>query len=210
MNAKTLESNIEYSKVYVFPAASEVSVKLAELSETEDFKKIDGNRVIKTIEKKIEKDPNYLKNEKNLENEALGLISRLREIKIGPELVETARNVLDDEHAPNANLLKDLLKYVDTIGAVAEIVETSPEFASAEVRALKKYFERPENKELMDELINKNEVLSPLWWAVNIYLEANGIVGAEIFKVNGQWANFRSGVEEDPTLNEQQKEDTAA
>ena len=207
MNSITLESTIEFSKYFTFPAATETSVRLAELAQTEDIKKLEENRVIKSISAKLDKDPNYLKNEKNLENEALGLISRLREIKIGPELVETAKNVLTDEHAPNILLLKDLLKYADTIGAMGEIVETAPEYANPAVLALKKYFERPENKELMDELVNKNEILSPLWWAINIYLEANNIVGAERFQVNGYWENFRNGVEDDKTLNEQQKKE---
>ncbi|MBQ9609384.1 MAG: hypothetical protein IJV15_08080 [Lachnospiraceae bacterium] len=207
INQKTLEANIEYAKYFSFPAANETYLVLCDLARTDKIKTLKNNRMFDRISRAKAKNDKYIKDEKNVEKEALGLVARLREIKIGPELYELAKKVIDENNVPNPDDVFTLLKYTDTLSDVECVIKADKSWSSEEQLALKSYFEKPENKELMAELVNKNEILSPLWSAFNTYLEANGMVGASNFSQTQTWWLFREKIEGDENLTEQQKKD---
>ena len=207
MNRKTVEANIEYAQYLSFPAANATYLVLCDLAKTDKVKTLQENKMFDRISREKAKNANYFKDAKNVEKEALGLVTRLREIKIGPELIELAKKVINEDNTPNPDDVFTLLKYANTLSDVESVIKADKSWSSEEQLALKSYFEKPENKELMTELVNKNEILSPLWSALNTYLEANGMIGASNLSPTQTWWLFRDGVERDKDLTEQQKKD---
>ncbi len=207
LNRMTRERNVEYARVLSYPAASETYLVLCDLAKTDKVKTFQENKMFDRIAREKKKKPDYFKDAKNIEKEALGLVTRLREIKIGPELMDLAGKVISENVTPNPDDVFTLLKYTNTLADVENVIKADESWASEEQLALKNYFEKPENKELMTELVNKHEILSPLWTSFNTYLEANGMIGVGNLAPTQTWWLFREGVEEDKNLTEQQKKD---
>ena len=181
LNKHTLELEIEHAQQEEFSGADETYIMIRRLAQSDkgkQFKKSWNKR----MSEKLEKDKTYFDQDKNLEKEMNALVLGLREIPIGPALVDMCERNLTNDKVPNEDEFITLTKYAVAFSDIQSVLQSDPKWGSASHSLkLKAYLGREENKELLSEINSRLKVLAPLYKAVNRYTNSKGFIGAGVF-----------------------------
>ena len=201
------EEELVYAREMEFPSADEAFLVLKNLSKSQKVEKYKKNDLVSRINGKVKKDPDYLKKDQNVQNEAMDFMVRVREIHIGPELSDLARSIMVDNNVPTSDEAFLLFRYSDTILEMENVLTADSEHSEPAYVALKAYFEKPENKVLFNEIVNKHKLLEPFYTAVDHYFKSKGMVGASPFKVNAAFATEMEDIGDDKNLTRDEKDE---
>ena len=201
-----LEDDIDYATSEQYPMADRTYLVLRKYSDTVQARKYALSSLDYRIKEKKVKDPKYLDDAKNIEAEAIELLVRLREIKIGPEFVELVERLLKKRSTvPTEEELSTLLSYATAINDAKFVLQADPAFSDKEYLAIRDYFYKEENKQLLDELKEKYELLKPFYTAFDHFGQAYDLSSLRVFSMTDAYATEKNKIRDDKKLSADEK-----
>lgn len=186
LNERMEELELEHAIQEEFYAADANYIRIRKLFASDKCKKFDKS-YIKIMAEKSTKDKTYFDQDKNLEKEADDLLFGLREIPVGPALTDLCNRNIGDGAQQDDDELVTLITYAESIQRIDMIMTADAQWGSDQsLLKMKAYLNREDNKELLNEINARLEVLKPLFTAVNNFLRGYGFIGVGYLTRSGE------------------------
>ena len=208
-NRAIKDTEIEVAKTWDFPGADDTFLALRKMTKSEGIAALKKNDLASRVYEEKKKDPEYLNKDENVKKEATELLLRVNQIKVGPELLELSERLfdIDSKAVPEEHEITQLLGYAYTILDLENIINANDRFSDPAYTALRKHFEKPENKREFTAIKNMYKIMEPLYKALDCYLQSHGIGGCGSFEVMTEYYQKRTEIDEDENKTNEQKDE---